>query len=121
MSSLKPAASFWTAASVIVVSQWGGAAPSVVYPLYAQQWGLSTLVTTTVFAVYPVALAIVLALFGGISDAVGRRAALLIGLALVAAGGLAFALAPSVGWLYVGRVLQGAGVGVSLGAASAAL
>jgi MFS family permease len=121
MATLRPAASFWTAAAVIVLSQWGGAAPSVVYPLYAQQWGLTTIVTTTVFAVYPVALAIVLALFGGISDAVGRRAALLIGLALMAIGGLAFALAPSVAWLYVGRIAQGAGVGVSLGAASAAL
>jgi MFS family permease len=121
MATLRPAASFWIAAAVIVLSQWGGAAPSVVYPLYAQQWGLTTLVTTTVFAVYPVALAVVLALFGGISDAVGRRAALLIGLALMGIGGLVFALAPSVAWLYVGRLAQGAGVGVSLGAASAAL
>jgi MFS family permease len=121
MATLRPAASFWTAAAVIVLSQWGGAAPSVVYPLYAQQWGLTTIVTTTVFAVYPVALAVVLALFGGISDAVGRRAALLIGLALMGIGGLVFALAPSVAWLYVGRLAQGAGVGVALGAASAAL
>jgi hypothetical protein len=32
MATLRPAASFWTAAAVIVLSQWGGAAPSVVYP-----------------------------------------------------------------------------------------
>ncbi|MGD8166464.1 MFS transporter [Herbiconiux sp. P16] len=113
--------SFWTAAFVVVLTQWGSAAASVTYPLYAQEWDLTPLVTTTIFAIYPVTLVIVLTLFGGISDHIGRRAALLIGVSLLAAGGLALALAPDVVWLYIGRAIQGAGVGLSLGAASASL
>lgn len=121
MTTLRPSTSFWTAAFVVVLTQWGSAASSVTYPLYAARWSLTPLTTTTVFAVYPVALVIVLVLFGAISDYVGRRAALLYGVGLLAVGGLALALAPGVEWLYIGRIIQGAGVGLSLGAASASL
>lgn len=117
----RPKLSFWTAAAVIIVGNWGTAAPSVVYPQYAREWGLSPVVTTTVFSTYGVVLAIVLIFFGGISDAIGRRAAMVGGLAFLAAGALLLAFAPSVGWLYAARVAQGVGIGLSLGAASASL
>jgi MFS family permease len=121
MRTLSPSASFWTAALVVALNQWGSAASSVAYPLYAAKWGLTPLVTTTVFAAYPLVLVIVLVFFGGISDHVGRRAGLLYGVSLVGIGTLALAVAPGVEWLYVGRVVQGVGVGLSLGAASASL
>lgn len=121
MPTLRPSASFWTAAAIVALNQWASAASSVAYPLYAAKWGLAPVITTTVFAAYPVVLVVVLVLFGSISDHIGRRAALLYGVSLVAAGSLALALAPGVGWLYAGRIIQGAGVGLSLGAASAAL
>lgn len=113
--------SFWTAAFVVVLTLWASAASSVVYPLYAKDWGLTPLITTTVFAIYPLALVIVLTLFGGISDIIGRRATLLLGIVLLAVGALALAIAPDIVWLYVGRAIQGVGVGFAVGAASAAL
>ncbi|MED7828598.1 hypothetical protein [Streptomyces chiangmaiensis] len=36
MTTLRPVASFWTAALAVVPALWAGAAPSVVYPVYAQ-------------------------------------------------------------------------------------
>ncbi len=111
MPTLRPAASFWTAALVLVLTQWASAAPSVVYPLYAARWGLTPAVTTTLFAVYPLALVVVLTLFGGVSAHIGRRAAILLGVGFFVVGGLVFAVAPDVVWLFVGRGLQGVGTG----------
>ena len=114
-------ATFWSAAAVLALCLWSSGAPSVLYPLYAQRWELTPAVTTAVFGTYPLALIVVLVLFGGLSDAVGRRRAMLMGVALIAASAIVFALAPHVGFLFAGRVLQGAGTGLALGAASAAL
>ncbi|BBK38811.1 Bcr/CflA family drug resistance efflux transporter [Allostella sp. ATCC 35155] len=48
-------------------------------------------------------------LYGPASDRFGRRPALLFGLVVYAAGSLACALAPTIGLLLAGRVLQAAG------------
>jgi predicted MFS family arabinose efflux permease len=121
MSNLRRVFSFWTAASVAMLALWASGAPSVIYPVYAHDWGLTPTVITLIFAVYPVALIIVMLIFGTISDYIGRRTTLLAGVAAMAAGALLFATAPDVGWLFVGRVLQGVGVGLALAPASAAL
>ncbi|MEP6478043.1 MAG: MFS transporter [Rhodoglobus sp.] len=113
--------SFLTAAAVIVVALWASGAPAMVYPVYTAEWLLQPIVITTIFALYPVSLVIVLVVFGGISDYIGRRATLLIGLAIILAGVLVFALAPGVEWLFIGRVLQGIGVGLAISPAGAAL
>jgi NAD(P)-dependent dehydrogenase (short-subunit alcohol dehydrogenase family) len=73
--------SFWVAAAVIVHTLWTSAAPAVTYPLYAAQWHLTHTVTTAIFAVYPVAVVVALLLFGNLSDHIGRRTTILLGLA----------------------------------------
>jgi MFS family permease len=50
-------------------------------------------------------------LLGAFSDARGRLPAFAIGLGAFAAGSAVTALAPSIGWLVVGRVVQGLGGG----------
>ena len=112
---------FWSASLVLALSLWASGAPSVLYPVYAAKWDLPPVVTTSVFGVYPLALLIVLLFFGSLSDTIGRRRAILLGVALIAASAAVFALAPNVGFLYLGRVLQGVGTGFAIGAASAAL
>ncbi|MCS5732201.1 MFS transporter [Herbiconiux daphne] len=112
---------FWSASAVLALCLWASGAPSVLYPVYAAEWHLPAVVTTSVFAAYPLALLIVLLLFGGLSDSIGRRRAILLGVALIAIAAAVFAVAPNVGWLYAARVLQGVGTGFALGAASAAL
>ncbi|GGN65277.1 Bcr/CflA family drug resistance efflux transporter [Actinoplanes lobatus] len=70
---------------------------------------LQVQLTLTVFVV---GLALGQVIVGPLSDAWGRRRPLLAGLILYVAGSLWCALAPGVGWLLAGRVLQ------SLGAAA---
>ena len=61
-------ASFLTAAAVVAHTIWTSAAPALTYPLYAQQWHLTTFATTAIFAVYPVFVVVTLVLFGNVSD-----------------------------------------------------
>ncbi|MBB5643206.1 MFS transporter [Cryobacterium roopkundense] len=112
---------FWSAAAVLALCLWASGAPSVLYPVYAAEWNLSSVVTTSVFGAYPLALLVVLLVFGGLSDAIGRRRAMLVGVALITLSAAIFAVAPNVGFLFAGRVLQGVGTGFAIGAASAAL
>lgn len=112
---------FWTVAFTLMMAFWASGAPSIVYPLYTTRWHLTPLITTEIFAIYPLVLVIMLILFGNVSDHIGRRTTLLIGLAFLLVGTILFALAPGVGLIFPARVLQGVGVGLAVGAGSAAL
>ncbi|HEX3791920.1 MAG TPA: MFS transporter [Pseudonocardiaceae bacterium] len=112
---------FWTAAYALTLALWASSAPSIIYPLYGARWHLSTVVTTSIFAVYPLVLVVMLMIFGNVSDRIGRRGAILLGLGFLLIGTVAFAVAPSVPLVFVGRVLQGIGVGLVIGSAGAAL
>jgi MFS family permease len=112
---------FWSAASVLALCLWASAAASVLYPTYAADWHLAPVVITSVFGTYPVALLLVLLFFGGVSDYIGRRRTMMLGIALIALAAVVFAVAPDVAWLFAGRALQGIGTGFAIGAASAAL
>ena len=91
------------------------------YRTYAQAAGVGNTATTVVFAFYVVGLVPTLMVFGGISDRVGRRASILAGLlaSLLATG--IMIVSPGLRLLGLSRVLQGVGVGLTLGAASAYL
>lgn len=119
--ALSDRAGFWTAASVAGLALWASAAPTVVYPLYAAEWQLQPSVTTAIFAIYPLVLVPVLIVFGNLSDVIGRRAVILMGLAALTAGSVAFGLAPDLAWVFIGRALMGVGVGLSLSPATAAM
>ena len=114
-------ASFQVAAAVVAHTLWTSAAPAVTYPLYAARWHLTPTVTTGMFAVYPVAVVLTLLLFGNLSDRIGRRAAMLAGVASSLLGVGLFAVAPGVAWLFAGRAFMGIGVGLSASPATAAL
>ncbi|MFI9485889.1 MFS transporter [Promicromonospora sp. NPDC052451] len=111
----------WAAASAVALALWASAAPTLVYPVYAAQWHLTTAVTTTVFAAYPVALIATLLLLGGLAESVGNRGAILAGLGVLGLGALTFLLAPNLALLLVGRALMGVGVGLGLGPATSVI
>jgi len=121
MRTLSRRSSFWVAAAIAAIALWTSAAPTVTYPVYAEEWNLTTSTTTAIFAVYPIVLVVALAVFGNLSDYIGRRSAMLIGLGLSFAGVALFAGAPSVEWLFAGRALMGLGVALSLSPATAAM
>lgn len=119
--TLPRAAAYWTAAAVAAIALWTSAAPSTSYPLYEAAWHVTPTVTTAVFAVYPLALVIALLVFGDLADHIGRRAAMLLGLAGMLIGSLLFAIAPGIGVVFAGRVFMGVGVGLAFSPASAAV
>ena len=99
----------------------GTTAPSALFVVYRDVWGLSTRDLGIVFAAYVSTLLPVLLLFGGTADRIGRRAAIGIGLALALCGLVTLAFASGFAGLVVARLLQGAGVGLASGAIIAAV
>lgn len=93
----------------------------MLYPTFASLWGAGTVATTALFAVYPAALVLVMVTCGSLSDRYGRRALLLAGVTAVAVGTVLLALTSAISLAFAGRTFQGAGVGLAMSAASAAL
>src|SRR5258708_1867769 len=114
-------ASFSLAAAVGVHTLLTSAAPSMTYPLYASEWGLTHAATAAIFAVFPIVVVAVLLFSGGVSDYIGRRSTILIGLSSSLLGTALFAIAPGVLWVFLGRAFIGLGVGLCAGPAAAAL
>jgi MFS family permease len=114
-------ASLLVSVGVVAHTLWVSAAPSMAYRLYAEEWHLSHTVTTGIFAVYPAVIVAVLIGFGDVSDHIGRRATILVGLGASLTGSVLFATAPSVLWLFAARALMGIGVGLTTGPSTAAV
>lgn len=121
MRALSNRAAFWTSGTVVALALWTSACPTMVYPVYETDWALSTTTVSWVFAAYPLALIPVLILFGDLSDRIGRRASMLLGLAAELVGVLLFVVAGDVLWLLAGRAFMGVGVGLSISPASVAM
>lgn len=121
VKSVSNRASFWISGAVVAIALWTSACPTMVYPLYQHDWNLTTTTVAWIFAAYPLALVPVLIIFGNLSDHIGRRLSMLIGLSAQILGVLAFAFAPDITWLFAGRALMGLGVGLSISPASVAM
>jgi predicted MFS family arabinose efflux permease len=91
------------------------------YAVWARQFGFSTAVLALIFAVYALVLIPALLLFGQLSDRLGRRAVIGIGLGLATVALVLFALATGVAWLFAARAVLGVAQGMLSGAATAAL
>jgi MFS family permease len=89
-------ASLLVSAGVVVHTLWTSAAPALTYRLYAQEWHLSHTETAVIFAIYPLVVVAVLLSLGDLSDHIGRRTTMLLGLAASLTGALCFAVAPDV-------------------------
>jgi hypothetical protein len=76
---------------------------------------------TLIFAVYALSLLATLLVFGSLSDYLGRRPVILVGLLLEIVSMLMFMAASDVGWLIVARVVQGVATGIATRALGAAM
>jgi predicted MFS family arabinose efflux permease len=114
-------ASLVVSAGVAAHTLWASAAPALIYRLYAEEWHLTHATTTAIFAVHPLAVVAMLVCFGGISDQIGRRSAMLLGLAASLVGALLFAFASDVWWVFAGRAFMGIGTGLAAGPSTAAI
>lgn len=96
-------------------------APSPLFPLYAEQWGLTPLAISSVFAAYILGLVLTLLTAGALSDHIGRRPVAVAALFFAAASMAVFAVADGLGDLVLARILQGMASGLGFGTLGAAL
>jgi MFS family permease len=112
---------FWLVAYVFAATMLGTTLPTPLYVIYQGQWHFSAGIVTIIFATYAAGVLAALLLAGRASDQVGRRRVLAAALGLSAVSTVVFILAPSLAWLFVGRVLSGLSAGLVTGTATAAL
>lgn len=110
---------FVLAVAAFFVAMVGTTLPTPLYPLYEQRYSFGPLLVTVIFAIYAFGVIGGLILFGNLSDRVGRKPVLLLGLVLSAASALLFLLAGSPTPIYVGRVVSGLSAGIFTGTATA--
>ena len=87
----------------------GSASVAIALPVLAIDLHVSTGVSAWAISLYALMLAVATAVYGRVSDLVGIRLPMLVGVGLMAAGALVGALAPNFGILLAARIFQGAG------------
>lgn len=114
-------AGFVLVAFAFLVTMIGTTLPTPLYPLFEERYSFGELTVTVVFAVYAFGVIAGLLAFGNLSDEIGRKPVLLLGVAFSVASALLFLFAGSLAPIYVGRVVSGFSAGIFTGTATAAL
>jgi MFS family permease len=120
-SRITGSAAVAAAAYAFTVTMIGTTLPTPLYSLYQGRFGFSELTITVIFAVYAGGVIAALLLFGKLSDQIGRRPVLMLGLGFSALSAVVFLVASGLGLLLVGRVLSGFSAGIFTGTATATL
>jgi MFS family permease len=99
-------------------------AAGVLTPLlvvYKQQWEFPPSLLTLAFAVYAIGFLAAVLTLGSLSDHVGRSPVLIGALVIQLASNVLFLVAPDIGWVIAGRIVQGVASGAATAAFTAAL
>ncbi|EJZ22413.1 MFS transporter [Rhizobium sp. Pop5] len=94
--------------------------PTPLYRIYQENFSISPVLITVIFAVYAFALLAALLTAGSISDHLGRKPVIFFALLLEIVAMALFVVASGPGWLIAARIVQGLATGIagaSLGAA----
>ena len=91
------------------VAGMGSSSAAVALPELAEGLGVGVATATWTISLYVLFLGVTTALYGRISDLVGIRLPMLVGVGTMAVGAVLAAVAPTFELLLVARVLQGAG------------
>lgn len=87
----------------------GSSSAAIALPVLAHDLDVSTGVSAWAISLYALMLAVATAVYGRVSDLVGIRLPLLVGVGLMTAGALVGSLAPVFPVLLAARIFQGAG------------
>lgn len=87
----------------------GSSSAAIAVPLIADDLGVSAGIATWTISLYALMLAVTTAVYGRVSDLVGVRIPLLVGVGLMTAGAVVAAAAPTYSVLLLARLFQGAG------------
>jgi MFS family permease len=106
-------------ASALAVAFVAATLPTPLYAIYSRTFGFSEITLTLIYAVYVLGNLGALFVGGRSSDQIGRRTAVLAGMAAGFASTLVFVFAAGTAWLFVARPLSGFATGLVSGAATA--
>ena len=87
----------------------GSSSAAIALPVIGSDLGVTIGVGAWAISLYALMLAVATAVYGRVSDLVGQRLPLVVGVILMTSGALAGALAPNFGTLLAARIVQGAG------------
>lgn len=87
----------------------GSSSAAVALPLMGAEFGIDIGTATWAISLYVLFLAVTTAIYGRVSDLVGVRLPLIVGIGLMSTGALVAAIAPTYDVLLVARMFQGAG------------
>ena len=108
------------AALTIICMTSGSTAMSSLFVIYRRDWNLTSADIAIVFTAYVCSLLPSLLFGGGLAERFGRRTIAAVGIAFMASGIVCITQAHELAHLIIARLLQGAGVGLSIGAVTAA-
>jgi MFS family permease len=89
------------------------------YPFYQAKFGFSVVMLTVIYGAYVIGNLLALLALGRLSDRVGRRPVAFSALALCTTATLFFIAATGSSFLFAGRMISGAGVGLASGTGAA--
>ncbi len=110
----------WTAYT-LGVTAFGAGVPTPLYAVYESEYHFSSAVLAGIFAAYTIGVLGTTFLVAPLSDVIGRKPVLHVGMALTVASGLAFLFASGVATLALARVVSGLAVGATTSTATAAM
>jgi MFS family permease len=115
------AVGFVFVAYAFLATMVGTTLPTPLYPLFEQRYAFGELMVTVIFAIYAFGVIAGLLVFGNLSDEIGRKPVLLLGVLFSVLSAVLFVFADSLTPVYVGRVVSGLSAGIFTGTATATL
>jgi MFS family permease len=103
------------------VTAFGAGIPTPLYAVYELRYGFGAGVLGLVFGAYTIGVLVTMLFVAPMSDVIGRKPVLYLGMALTAASGVAFIFANGAAGLALARIISGLAVGATTSTATAAM
>jgi MFS family permease len=105
----------------LAVTAFGAGIPTPLYAIYETRFHFGTAVLAGIFAAYTIGVVATMILVAPLSDVLGRKPILYVGMGLTIASGLVFLFASGILALAIARIVSGLAVGATTSTATASM